>query len=97
MSNREGNWDIYTIGVDGQNLQRLTDDEGSDGLPVWSPDGQQIAFVTNRDGTWAMWAMTATGEQRRQLFSLNGSIDGVVQVDTAHAFGWLEERIVWSR
>ncbi len=97
MSKRDGNWEIYTIDIDGQNPQRLTNDPGNDGLPTWSPDGELLAFVTNRDGEWAIWDMQPNGQQKRQLFPLNGSIDGIVQVDTAHSFGWLEERIVWSK
>jgi len=96
MTNRDGNWEIYTMGLDGQNLQRLTNAPGNDGLPTWSPDGQQIAFVTNRDGQWAIWEMLPNGQQQRQLFVLPGSIDGIVQVDINHSFGWLEERIVWK-
>lgn len=97
MSKRDGNWEIYTVDIDGQNLQRLTNDPGNDGLPTWSPDGKSLAFVTNRDGEWAIWSMQLNGQQERQLFLLNGSIDGIVQVDTAHSFGWLEEHIVWSK
>lgn len=96
MSDREGDWDVFTIGIDGQNLRQLTTVTGSDGLPVWSPDGNTIAFASNRDGEWAIWAMTPDGNNERQLFKLNGSIDGIVQIDTAHAFGWLEEHIVWT-
>ncbi len=96
MSNRDGDWEIYTVGLDGQNLQRLTTAPGGDGLPVWSPDGSRLAFVSNRDGFSAIWVMTPTGRRPHQLFALNGSIDGIVQVDTAHSFGWLEERIVWT-
>ena len=97
MSNRSGDWDVFTIGIDGQNLQQLTTSDGSDGIPTWSPDGKNIAFASNRDGEWAIWAMTATGKNERQLFKTNGSVDGIVQIDTAHSFGWLEEHIVWTK
>ena len=36
--------------ADGSNLRRLTDREGMDGLPTWSPDGSYIAFQSDRDG-----------------------------------------------
>ena len=36
--------------ADGSNLRRLTDREGMDGLPTWSPDGRYIAFQSDRDG-----------------------------------------------
>ncbi|MEM7028934.1 MAG: FHA domain-containing protein [Chloroflexota bacterium] len=96
MSNRDGNWELYAISVDGQNLSRLTNNEANDGIPTWSPDGRFIAFATNRDGKWSLWRMNANGGQQRQLFDLDGSIDGIAQVDTAHSFGWIEERIDWT-
>ena len=54
-SNRAGNDDIYVMNDDGSGLTRLTDDQGTsnmgaglDLLPSWSPDGQRIAFTSNR-------------------------------------------------
>jgi Tol biopolymer transport system component len=38
-----------------------------DGLPAWSPDGQQIAFVSNRDGNSDIFVMAADGANVRQL------------------------------
>ena len=43
-----------------------------------------------------MWAIDADGENPRSLFELGGSIDGIIQIDVANAWGWLEERIDWS-
>ncbi|HEX9921067.1 MAG TPA: protein kinase, partial [Anaerolineae bacterium] len=40
MSNRDENWEIYVVNVDGSNLQRLTNNPANDGLPTWSPDGR---------------------------------------------------------
>ncbi|HEU4829854.1 MAG TPA: BamA/TamA family outer membrane protein [Gemmatimonadales bacterium] len=40
--------DLFVVGRDGQNLQRLTNDKYADFHPVWSPDGRTIAFSTDR-------------------------------------------------
>jgi hypothetical protein len=90
------NWDIYTIGIGGSGRKQLTTDPAPDGLPTWSPDGQSIAFVSERSGEWAVWAMDADGNNQRLLFELGGSIDGVVQVDVQNSNGWLEESIDWA-
>jgi hypothetical protein len=52
---------FYTINADGSNLQRITN--GID--PVWSPDGEQIAFVRWEDprGVWVV--NTETGNEWR--------------------------------
>ena len=40
---------IYTMNADGSDVQRLTDRRANDFSPTWSPDGQHIAFVSDRD------------------------------------------------
>jgi len=96
MSRRSGNWDVYVVGTDGSGLGQLTSDVDDDGLPIWLADGTTIAFVSDRDSVWAMWAMDADGDNHRPLFELEGSIDGVVQVDVQNARGWTEETIAWT-
>jgi TolB protein len=96
MSKSAGSWDIYVAGADASGGKQLTDDPGADGLPTWSPDGNVIAFVSDRSGEWAVWAMNADGGDQRLLFELGGSIDGVVAVDAQNSYGWLEESIDWA-
>lgn len=43
---------IYTIGIDGTGVTRMTDTPGAD--PAWSPDGSQIAFVGQDAGLYVM-------------------------------------------
>jgi hypothetical protein len=95
MSERSGDWEIYRVDINGQNLVALTSDDASDGLPTWSPDGKKIAFVANRDGTWGMWDMDPDGSNQRRLFELGGTVDGIVQIDISNSRGWLEENIDW--
>jgi TolB protein len=87
MSNRDGDWELYAMGLDGSEVLQLTRDDKQDGLPVWSPDGKMLAFVSNRDGTWAVWAMAPDGSGQRRLFEVGG---GGLQSD------WTQERIGWG-
>ncbi len=96
MSERSGDWEIYRMDLDGQNLEALTNDDASDGLPTWSPDGDHIAFASNRDGEWGIWSMAPDGSDQRRLFTLDGPIDGIVQHDIGNSKGWLEENIDWA-
>jgi TolB protein len=34
---------------------------------MWSPDGRQIAFASERDGGWEVYVMDADGSNQRQL------------------------------
>ncbi|GAB4451842.1 MAG: hypothetical protein Kow0031_34370 [Anaerolineae bacterium] len=45
------NWRVYVMDADGANQTALTPEgEFDDTSPVWSPDGQKLAFVSRRDG-----------------------------------------------
>lgn len=61
--------DIYVINSDGSNLRQLTNNEVDDSLPVWSPDGQQFAFVSNEKigEPPKIFLMKADGSELRRL------------------------------
>ncbi|MCU0475566.1 MAG: hypothetical protein MUC99_05560, partial [Anaerolineae bacterium] len=67
-SNRDGNYEIYVMNVDGSNLVRLTNDPSDDRSPAWSPDGQYIAFHSTRGTvTSDIFVMRADGSNPVQL------------------------------
>ncbi|MDE6794968.1 MAG: DPP IV N-terminal domain-containing protein, partial [Muribaculaceae bacterium] len=51
--------DIYTVPFNGGNATRLTFDPAYDSTPVWSPDGSQIAFASDRNGSVDVYLMSA--------------------------------------
>jgi Tol biopolymer transport system component len=68
MSDRSGNFDIYTMGTEGNTLTRLTDNPTKDEYPSWSPDGKHIAFDSDREnGTPAIYVMNDDGTNVMRL------------------------------
>jgi Tol biopolymer transport system component len=67
---KSGTWnqsEVYSINVDGSGETRLTESPGLDGFPAWSPDGERIAFISDRDGNWEIYTMDADGSNQRRL------------------------------
>ena len=48
-------------------MTRLTSDPSIDVSPTWSPDGKQIAFVSDRGGTPQIYLMDSSGAGVRRL------------------------------
>ena len=57
----QANWEVYVMNADGTNLINLTNHPAGDGSPDWSPDGNQIAFTSNRDGNLEVYVINADG------------------------------------
>jgi serine/threonine-protein kinase len=66
-SERDGDFDIYAMAVDGTGKVRLTDHPATDGGPRFSPDGTKIAFYSNRDGDYDLYLMNADGTDVTRL------------------------------
>ena len=59
--------DLYTLPVEGGTATRITEGQGYDMQPRYSPDGSRIVFVSDRDGSENLWIADADGSDPRQL------------------------------
>lgn len=64
---------IYVKQLNQNEPTRLTDDKWNNQTPVWSPDGQQIAFVSNRDNKSAIWMISPNS--RTSVLKTNLEVD----------------------
>jgi len=69
-SDRDGNWEIYVMDTNGQNISRLTENPAQDGWPWWTADGKHILFTSDRDGTWQIYIMNPDGSNVKKLTNI---------------------------
>ena len=53
--------DIYKVSAKGGEAVQLTTQDSYESSPVWSPDGKQIAFASDRFGNTDVFVMPANG------------------------------------
>lgn len=59
--------DLYTLPIEGGDARPLSAGLAFDSQPRYSPDGGQVAFLSDRDGADNLWIMKADGTGARQL------------------------------
>jgi TolB protein len=68
VSNRNPRgWDIYIMDVNRGLVSNLTHNDDEELDAMWSPDGERIAFTSDRDGKRQLYLMDDEGGQIRQL------------------------------
>lgn len=75
VSDRDGRPDIWVMGWDGSDPQKVTTgDAGSaDSDPAWSPDGQKIVFSSSRGGGSHLWIVSLADGGLSQLTAGDGT------------------------
>lgn len=69
------NAEIWTYDLATKEFKQLTEFDGQDLWPLWLPDSKSIVFVSERDGTYNLYKMSASGGKPTQLTKYAG--DGV--------------------
>ncbi|OQY46218.1 MAG: hypothetical protein B6242_08410 [Anaerolineaceae bacterium 4572_78] len=85
-----GNWEVYLTTVNG-GVTNLSNNPASDGMATFSPDGQWVAFISDRSDGWAVWVVPVRGGMASKLFDLPPNPWGTG--DRA----WYNERMSWGR
>ena len=96
---KEGpHWEIFSISPDGSGVFALTrpvttlvDELPSNVAPAFSPTGQQIVYLSNRDeendaGPWRLWVMAADGSNQRPL---------PIEIEISYGYGG-EQVVSWG-
>ena len=79
--------EIFTVDIDGQNLEQITDNSYWDLYPAWSPDGTRIAFLSKRDNDLDIYMMNADGSNPHMFYD-SGSHDADID--------WAGDTIVFT-
>lgn len=59
--------DIYKVSAQGGTVVQLTTQSSYEASPVWSPDGKQIAFASDRNGNFDLFIMPSGGGTAKRL------------------------------
>ena len=86
----DGNADVWISDLARGTLTRLTVDPALDQSPLWSPDGQRVAFTSNRNGQMEVLWQAADGSGNTDtLVTFDPSITEVVPGDWSPDGTWL--------
>jgi hypothetical protein len=76
--------DLYVMGSDGSGMRQLTSGAGKDRVPRWAPDGRQILFYSDRNGTFASWSVDRDGGGLRQFPNMTNRTYPLLSRDGSH-------------
>ncbi len=65
-ADNKSNFDLWLIDLARNASTRFTFGSGSNSAPVWSPDGREIVFSSNRDGAYNLYRKPADGSHAEQ-------------------------------
>ena len=68
-------------------VRQISENLFTDVMPVWSPDGQRIAFITNHDDSWSIYSVHPyPGESQAEYIASLG----------AESADWQRFKLAWA-
>ena len=64
------NSDVGVVDIESGLLTKLTNRQGADAFPLWTPDGQSIVFASDREGPMGLFSTTPDGTGRVSRLAL---------------------------
>jgi TolB protein len=84
QSDRDGNWEIYLMDVDGAQEVRLTNNEAQDEMPVFGTENNIFAFTSTRDDSVHQRRL----EKTRNIYVMDIAAGAAVPVEKYEADDW---------
>ncbi|MCB0581185.1 MAG: PD40 domain-containing protein [Phaeodactylibacter sp.] len=74
-SDRNGQWNIFLMDAEGEQVVQLTDLPAPCRRPSWHPNGRKVLFESTIDGVSALFEVNTDGSGRREVMRLNEETD----------------------
>jgi Tol biopolymer transport system component len=86
--------DLWLLSTGRAAPAQLTNDPFVEADPAWSPDGRELAFTTDRDGTMNIWVRDLRTSRDRQItFSARGNVSGPAWSPDGTKIAYLVDRM----
>lgn len=85
MSNRDGDWDLYSMTLADQTVTNLTRNDDADGFGSYSADAGAISFLSSRNGELQGFNMDADGGNQYQVAN---DLRTIMSIVTRGRFDW---------
>ncbi|MHC1707609.1 MAG: alpha/beta fold hydrolase [Bacteroidales bacterium] len=82
LKKNNGNTDLYTIPVAGGDPVQVTNIPGSEYNGQWRPDGEKIAYLSNKNGNMQIWEMAPDGVFKKAISGKKEDISGFLYSPT---------------
>lgn len=87
--------EIHILEINGGVLTRLTENYYFDAYPSFSPDDEEIAFLTKRNGTLDIYVMNSNGSNQELLYN-SGGHDADVNWGSSGRIAFTRDFQIWT-